>query len=172
MWLTQRTAHTRVIPESLLRYPGVDCLRSSRSPRQWWVAGNPLEHLVLFYETCASYNCRKFRRQVPDVAIPNTTIYNYVKRFRAKDYILDRNRTRKRDTPTEEKLNETGARLEKTTKKSLAPLAQKRTCLHHQHDMQPHCCICIYIRQFCSKRSRTQIVKQGPIYALVLSQGA
>jgi len=65
----------------------------------------------------ASNNCRKFGRHVPDAAVPNTAIYNYVKRFRAKAYILYRKRTRKRDMLTEEKLNETGARLVKTTTK-------------------------------------------------------
>ena len=63
---------------------------------------------MFLYETYASKDCPKFRRQVPDAAVPNT-IYNYVKRFRATGYILDRKRTRKRDRLNEEKPNETDA---------------------------------------------------------------
>jgi hypothetical protein len=122
---------------------------------------------VLLYETYASNNF-KFRRQVPDAVVPNRTNYNYVKRFRAKAYILGGKRTRKRDMLTEEKLNETGARFEKTTTNLWRHLPEADVPAH-QHDMQLHCCICIYIRQLCSKKSRTQIVKQDPIYALVLS---
>ena len=89
-------------PTHLLRYPGFHSQHSRRSPRQWRVAGNTFEHLVLLYETYSSNNCRKFRRQVPDAAVPNTTIYNYVKRIRVKAYILGRKRTRKRGMLTRE----------------------------------------------------------------------
>jgi hypothetical protein len=64
------------------------------------------------YETYASNNFRKFRRQFPDAAVPNTIICNYVDRFRPTAYILDRKRTAQK-IHAEEKLNETGARLDK-----------------------------------------------------------
>jgi hypothetical protein len=90
---------------------GVLSQHSRLSPRQW-ISAKQLEHLVLLYETHASNNCRKFKRQVPVAAVPNTTNYNYVKRFRAKPYILCRKKTRKRDMLTEVKLKETCARFE------------------------------------------------------------
>ena len=68
-------------------------------------------YLLSAHLVYASNNC-KFRRQVPDAAVPNTTNYKYVKRFRAEAYILGRKRTRKRDMLTEGKLNETGSRFE------------------------------------------------------------
>jgi hypothetical protein len=80
-----------------------------------------------------------------------------------KGYILGGKKNTQRYMLTELKLKETCARFEGKQGGGggdLAPLAEKWTRLHHQHDMQPHYCICTYIRQLCSKNSRSQIVKR------------
>ena len=74
------------------------------------------------YKKCA----RKFRRRFPHAPVPNvTTVYKYVKRFRATGSVLDTKRSRRRHVLTVEKLDEIGARLETSPRKSLAQLAQE-----------------------------------------------
>ena len=85
---------------------------------------------MLLYQVHAEYRsyskCRKFRRKFTDAPAPNpTTIYKYVKTFRARGSILCRKKAEDMLMLTEEKLGGFGARLEIFARKSLVRLAQK-----------------------------------------------
>jgi transposase len=86
-----------------------------------------LEQPVFLYDTYMKYrsagNCRrKFHRErVPS----RQTIHNLVNKLRTTGFLTDKKTKHKRRVLTEEKINEIGARLEHTPKKSLKRLAQE-----------------------------------------------
>jgi hypothetical protein len=74
------------------------------------------------YKSCE----RRFRRRHPAVRIPAlSTILRLVKKVRSSGSFLDKKYTRQNAVLTEETLDEVGARLEHSPRKSLARLAQQ-----------------------------------------------
>lgn len=62
------------------------------------------------YQSCKK--CCKFRQTFPDMSVPNTnTLFKNMKRLWTTGLVLDRERACRRHMLTEEKLDETGARL-------------------------------------------------------------
>jgi hypothetical protein len=75
-----------------------------------------------FYESCK----RRFRCRYPGVRIPAASaILRLVKKVRSTGSFLDKKYTRQNAVLTEEALDEIGARLENSPRKSLARLAQQ-----------------------------------------------
>lgn len=69
---------------------------------------------------------RRFRRKFQDVSVPHReTVHRIVNKVRATGSLLDRKPELKRRVLTEEKLDEIGARLEHSPRKSLRCLAQE-----------------------------------------------
>jgi hypothetical protein len=92
--------------------------------------------VVYFRATCISVwhvkyvsarNCRrKFRRKFCDERVPSRqTVLNLVNKLRSTRLLIDKKAKHKRRVLTEEKLDDTGARLEHTPRKSLKRLAQE-----------------------------------------------
>jgi hypothetical protein len=68
---------------------------------------------------------RKFRRKVRDERVPSRqTIHNLVNKLRLMWLLIDKKQKQKRRALTE-KLDDTGARIERTPRKSLKRLAQE-----------------------------------------------
>jgi hypothetical protein len=69
---------------------------------------------------------RRFRSRYPGVRIPaSSTILRLVKKVRSTGSFLDKKYTRQNAVLTDETLDEIGARLEHSPRKSLARLAQQ-----------------------------------------------
>jgi hypothetical protein len=88
-----------------------------------------LEHRVFLYDACVKYGSarkcrRKFRREVRDERVLSRQIHNLVNKLRATELSTDKKQKHKR-VLTEEKLDDTGARLVHTPRKSSKPLAQE-----------------------------------------------
>jgi ERCC4-type nuclease len=87
------------------------------------------EHRVFLVETStkkSSYKiCRhKFHQKFPDVNVPSKSmIERLVKKFHSTGSVLNKKKNRKRSVLTAEKLDETGASLESSPRKSLTQLA-------------------------------------------------
>jgi hypothetical protein len=74
------------------------------------------------YKSCE----RRFRHRYPGVRIPaSSTILRLVKKVRSTGSFLDKKYTTQNAVLTEETLDETGARLDHSPRKSLARLAQQ-----------------------------------------------
>jgi gamma-glutamylcysteine synthetase len=90
-----------------------------------------LEKRVFLYDTYVKYEstrkCRwKFRRKFGDERVPcKQTIHNLVNKLRSTGLLIDKKQKHKRRVLTEEKLDDIGARLEHTPRKSLKRLAQE-----------------------------------------------
>jgi hypothetical protein len=90
-----------------------------------------LEQRIFLYDSYVkkkSYKLRKrrFRHRYPGVRIPaSSTILRLVKKVRSTGSFLGKKYTRQNTVLTEETLDETGARLKHSPRKSLARLAQK-----------------------------------------------
>jgi hypothetical protein len=91
-----------------------------------------LEERIFLYDSHVknkSYKAckRRFRRRYPGVRIPaSSTILRLVKKVvRSTGYFLDKKYTRQNAVLTEETLDEIGARLEHSPRKSLARLSQQ-----------------------------------------------
>jgi hypothetical protein len=90
-----------------------------------------LEQRIFLYnsyvkkESCKSCK-RRFCHRYPGVRTPaSSTILRLVKKVRSTGSLLDKKYTRQNAVLTEETLDETGARLEHSPRKSLAQLAQQ-----------------------------------------------
>jgi transposase len=89
-----------------------------------------LEQRVFLYDTHVKYgftgNCqRKFRRKFCDERVSSRqTIHNLVNKLRTTGLLIDKKTKHKRPVLAEEKLDDTGARLEHTPRKSLKHLAE------------------------------------------------
>jgi transposase len=69
---------------------------------------------------------RKFRRKFRDERVPSRqTIHNLVNKLRTTGLLIDKKQKHKRRVLSEEKLNDIGARLEHTRRKSLKGLSQE-----------------------------------------------
>jgi transposase len=86
---------------------------------------------VFLYDICVVYGpagkCRrKFRRKFRDKRVPSRqTIHNLVNKLRTMGLSIDKKTKHKRRMLYEEKLDDIGARLEHTPRKSLKRLAQE-----------------------------------------------
>jgi transposase len=87
------------------------------------------EHRVFLIETYtkkSSYRTcrRKFHQKFPDINVPSKSmIERLVKKFHNTGSVLDKKKNRKRSVLTAEKLDEIGASLESSPRKSLTQLA-------------------------------------------------
>jgi transposase len=88
---------------------------------------NTLEQRVFLYDTHVKYGfARKRRRKFCEERVPSRqTIHNLVNKLRKTELVIDKKQKHKRRVLTEEKLDDMGARLEHTPKKSLKRLAQE-----------------------------------------------
>jgi transposase len=86
-----------------------------------------LEERVFLYDTYVKYgSARKCRRKVRDERVPSRrTIHNLVNKLRTTGLVIDKKQKHKRRVRTEEKIDNIGARLEHTPRKSLKRLAQE-----------------------------------------------
>jgi hypothetical protein len=90
-----------------------------------------LKQHVFMYVTHVKYGfarkCqRKFRRQFRYERVPSRqTVRNLVNKLRTTRLLIDKKQKHKRRVLTEEKLDDIGARLEHTPRKSLKRLAQE-----------------------------------------------
>jgi hypothetical protein len=86
-----------------------------------------LEQRVFLYDTYVKYGCAgKCRRKFRDERVPSThTIHNLVNKLRTTGFLIDKKQKHNRRVLTEEKLDDTEARLEHTPIKSLKRLAQE-----------------------------------------------
>jgi hypothetical protein len=90
-----------------------------------------LEQSVFLYDTRLKYGSarkcrRKFRRNFRDERIPSRqTIHNLMNKLRTSGQFIDKKQKHKRRVLTEEKVHDTGIRLEHTPRKSLKRLAQE-----------------------------------------------
>jgi hypothetical protein len=81
-----------------------------------------LKHFLFLYAVLAIYKSyknyrRKCSRKFPNVHFPMLTrVLKYLKRIRARDSILERKRAPRRHVLPEKKLENVGARLEKSTR--------------------------------------------------------
>jgi transposase len=86
---------------------------------------------VFLYDTCVEYGSprkcqRKFQRKFHDERVPSRqTIHSVVNKLREMGLLIDKKQKHKRCVLTEEKLDDIGARLEHTPRKSLKCLAQE-----------------------------------------------
>jgi transposase len=84
-----------------------------------------LEQRVFLYDSYVKYRSarkcqRKFRRKFRDERVPSRqTIHNLVNKLRSTGLWRDKEQKHKRRVRTEEKLDDIGARLEHTPRKSL-----------------------------------------------------
>jgi hypothetical protein len=88
-----------------------------------------LEQCVFLYDTCVKYESarkrrRKFRRKFHDKLVRRRTIHNLVNKLRSMGLLIDKKQKHKGRVLTE-KLDDIGARLEHTPRKSLKRLAQE-----------------------------------------------
>jgi hypothetical protein len=88
--------------------------------------GAVLEQCVFLYDTYVKYGtATKCRRKFHDERVPSRqTIHNLVNKLRTTGLLIDKKQKHKRRVLTE-KLDDTGARLEHTPRKSLKRLAQE-----------------------------------------------
>jgi hypothetical protein len=90
-----------------------------------------LEQCVYLNDTCMKFGSarkyrRKFRCKFRDEIVPSRQrIHNVVNRLRSTGLLIDKTQKYKRRVLTEEKLDDIGARLEHTPRKSLKRLAQE-----------------------------------------------
>jgi hypothetical protein len=95
-----------------------------------------LEQRVFLYDTHAKYGSsgmcrRKFRRKFRDERVPSTQIiHNLVNNVRTTGHTIHKKQKHKRRVLTEEKLDDIGARLEHTPRKSSKRLAQATGVSH------------------------------------------
>jgi hypothetical protein len=89
-----------------------------------------LDQHIFLYDTYEKYGSagkcwRKFRRIFHDERVPSRQIiHSLVNKLRITRLLTDRKTKHKHRVLTEDKLDDTGARLEHTTRKSLKRLAQ------------------------------------------------
>jgi hypothetical protein len=102
------------------------------------------EQRVLLYDTYMKYGSpgkcrRKFRRKFRDESVPSRqTIHNLVNKLRTTRFLIDKKTKHKRRVLTE-KLDDIGARLEHTPRKSLKRLAQETGVLKSSAKMATQC---------------------------------
>jgi transposase len=90
-----------------------------------------LEQSVYLYDIYVKYKSarkcrRKFRRKSRDERVPvRQTVHNLVNKFRSTGLLIDNKQKHKHRVLTEEKLDDIGARLDHTPRKSLKRLAQE-----------------------------------------------
>jgi transposase len=90
-----------------------------------------LEQRVYMYDTYVKSGSarkvrRRFRLKYPGVTVPQLeTVHKLVNKVRRTGSVLDRKAKSKRRVLTEEKLDEIGAQLERTPRKSLRRLAEE-----------------------------------------------
>jgi transposase len=95
------------------------------------MVGHTLEQRVFVYDTYVKYGSggkcrRKFRRKFRDERVPSRqTIHNLVNTLRTTGFLIDKKTKHKHRVLTEEKLDEIGATLEHTPRKSLKRLAHE-----------------------------------------------
>jgi hypothetical protein len=85
-----------------------------------------IEQHVFLYDTYMKYgSARKCRRKFRDESVPNReTIHDLVNTIRSTGLLIYKKQKQKRRVLTDEKLDDTGARLEHAPRKSLKRLAQ------------------------------------------------
>jgi transposase len=95
------------------------------------MVGYTLEQRVFLHDTYVKYGSagkcrRKFRSKFRDERVPSRqTVYNLVNKLTTTGLLIDKKAKHTRRVLTEEKLDDIGARLERTPRKSLKRLAQK-----------------------------------------------
>jgi transposase len=100
-----------------------------------------LEQHVFVYETHVKYeSATKCQRKFCDEKDHGIeTIHNLVNKFRATGLLGDKKQKHKHRVLTEEKLDDIGARLEHTPRKSLKQLPQKTECQSLVQERQHNC---------------------------------
>jgi hypothetical protein len=89
-----------------------------------------LEQNVFLYDTCVKYGSarkcrRKFQHKFCDERVPSRqTVHNLVNKLRTTGLLIDKKQKYKCRVHTKEKLDDVGARLEHTPRKSMKHLAQ------------------------------------------------
>jgi transposase len=115
-----------------------------------------LEQRVFLYDTHMKYGSagkcrRKFQRKFHAERVPSRqTIHNLVNKLRTTGFLIDKKTKHKHRGLPEEKLDEIGARLEHTPRKSLKHLAQETGVSK------------------CSARIATQLLKLRPYKTTVI----
>jgi hypothetical protein len=104
-----------------------------------------LEQRVFLYDTYVKHGSagkcrRKFRRKFRDERVRSRQrIHSLVNKLRTMGLLIDKKQKHKRRVLTEETLDDAGARLEHTSRKSLKRLAQETECQSLVQEGQQNC---------------------------------